>query len=64
MLLEILQYSQDNMCTGVSFYEDSLFQPRLKRDFNPGVFLEKIAKILFYRTPPVPAFASLKKTVQ
>ena len=27
-------------------------------------FPVKIANILFYRTPPVPAFASLKKTVQ
>ena len=35
-----------------------------QKRLQPRCFPEKIAKILFYRTPPVPAFASLKKTVQ
>ena len=64
VLLEILQYSQDNMCIGVSFYEDSLFQPRLKRDFNPGVFLQKLQKFYFIEHLQCLLLLVWKKTVQ
>ena len=48
-----------------SFFLRRLFiSTSSQKRLQPRCFPEKIAKILFYRTPPVPAFASLKKTVQ
>ena len=42
------------------FFISTSSQKRLQ----PRCFPAKIANVLFYRTPAVPAFASLKKTVQ
>ena len=53
VLLEILQYSQENICVGVSFNKvvglrpATLFQPDTKRDFNTGVFLWKLQTPFF-----------------
>ena len=51
MLLKFLQYSQENICAGVSFYQRiSLFQPSPKRDFNTGDFCP-VKIVEFLQTP-------------
>ena len=62
VLLEILQYSQENSCVGVS-----LFQPHLKRDFNKEDSCEKcqiLQKALFVEHLQWLLFQFDKVTVQ
>ena len=64
--LEILQTSQENTCTGVSFLKFQVFflsfiKLYLKKDSGTGEFCEIFKNAFFHRTPPMAA-SKIRKT--